>query len=441
MKIKSIYCFLSALLTIPFFGYSQPCTNGRYATDVFANVSLTSNITYGANASFSGANTSLKLDFYSPTGDTEPNRPLIIWVHGGSFLGGSKTDVDVQSLSQRFAKKGFVCASIDYRVGFFPIDSANAVKAVVRAVQDLKAAIRFFYKDKQTTDTYKIDTTRIFIGGSSAGAITALHAAYLNDTCEISDYLSPAVILQLGNIEGNSGNAGFSTDVKAVINLCGALARYSWLETSNIPMCSMHGTSDGTVKYNRGIVNPGTPLMYLDGSRLLHERACAVNVQSNFYTFSGAGHCPYLGTNATALAYMDTTEHFVRDFLVQQLGCNESPLQLPNAPLQAAILYPAYYCNGTMVNETCLANLNSMDKDDLSVKVFPNPMGNELSIFNEEFDISTVTINDLMGRIAIEQSFDAKAIKIDCSRLTKGTYYVTYTFENGLSGNLKVIHY
>ncbi len=440
MKINSIYYFLCAILFLPFFGFSQPCSNGRYATDVFANVSLTSNITYGANASFLGANTSLKLDFYSPTGDTEPNRPLIIWVHGGSFLGGSKTDVDVQSLSQRFAKKGFVCASIDYRVGFFPIDSANAVKAVVRAVQDLKAAIRFFYKDKQTTDTYKIDTTRIFIGGSSAGAITALHAAYLNDTCEISDYLSPAAILQLGNIEGNSGNAGFSTDVKAVINLCGALARYSWLETSNIPMCSMHGTSDGTVKYNRGIVNPGTPLMYLDGSRLLHERACAVNVQSNFYTFPGAGHCPYLGTTPTALAYMDTTEHFVRDFLVQQLGCIESPLQLPNTPLQAALLYPAFYCNGTMVNETCTANLTPMEFDGLNVKVYPSPFDNELTLSIEQSEIVNVKIVDLTGRIAIEQSVNERTVKLDCSNLSPGTYYVQYALQSGQTGRVKVIH-
>ena len=147
--MKNLYAYLVLSFTLFVTSiFAQPCQNGRYASEVFPNHTLTSNITYGSNTTFSGANNSLKLDFYEPTGDTELNRPLIIWVHGGSFLGGSKTDPDMTALSQRFARKGYACASIDYRLGFFPIDSANAVKAVVRAVQDLKAAIRFFYKDK-----------------------------------------------------------------------------------------------------------------------------------------------------------------------------------------------------------------------------------------------------------------------------------------------------
>ena len=154
MKKLYSYLVISFALLIT-NSLAQPCQNGRYATEVFPNHTLTSNINYGANTTFSGANNSLKLDFYEPTGDSELNRPLIIWVHGGSFLGGSKTDQDMTVLSQRFARKGYACASIDYRLGFFPIDSANAVKAVVRAVQDLKAAIRFFYKDKQTLQKEK----------------------------------------------------------------------------------------------------------------------------------------------------------------------------------------------------------------------------------------------------------------------------------------------
>ena len=166
--------FLTAFYALSLNAQS-PCTDGRYANDVFNDFVKTSNITFGQNATWTGGQYTLKLDFYEPEGDTETERPLLIWVHGGSFIGGSKTDPDMVAFSERFTKKGYACASIDYRIGFFPIDSANAVKAVVRATQDLKAAIRFFYKDKQTANTYKIDTNKIFIGGSSAGAITALH--------------------------------------------------------------------------------------------------------------------------------------------------------------------------------------------------------------------------------------------------------------------------
>jgi acetyl esterase/lipase len=106
------------------------------------------------------------MDIYQPTGDIETNRPLIVWAHGGSFIGGTKTDADMVALSQAFTKKGYVCASINYRLGLTPFDSVGAVKAVLRAVQDMKASVRFFYKDKLTTNTYKIDTTNIFIGGN-----------------------------------------------------------------------------------------------------------------------------------------------------------------------------------------------------------------------------------------------------------------------------------
>ena len=436
MKKFTLTIAFSALF---FIVGAQPCTGGRYASEIFPTFSVTSNIVYGQNASFTGGNTSLKLDFYEGMGDTETKRPLIIWVHGGSFLGGTKTDIDVQMLSKSFAKKGYACASINYRTGFFPIDSANAVKAVVRAVQDLKGAIRFFYKDVATgTNTYDIDTNRIYIGGSSAGAITSLHVAYLDDVCEISGYLNQTVINQLGGLEGASGNPGYSTKTQGVINLCGALAKYSWLESGDIPLCSIHGTSDGTVKYNRGIVNPGTPLMYLDGSRLLFDRACAVNVQNNFYTFPGAPHVPYAGTSPTALAYMDTTDNFIRDFLVDQLGCNDTPLQLANTPLQAAILYPTNYCDGSPVNETCIAGINE-ESLSFSVELFPNPSEGIVHLRTQEFNFSQVSVLDLLGRTVLKLYPNTQEAILDLSHLTLGNYLVTYLLNNGSYGTKQLV--
>jgi para-nitrobenzyl esterase len=405
---------------------AQPCNGGRYASEIFSNFSLSSNIVYGQSTSFSGANTSLKLDFYQGMGDTETNRPLIIWVHGGSFLGGTKTDFDVQSLSKSFARKGYACASIDYRTGFFPIDSANAVKAVVRAVQDLKGAIRFFYKDVASgTNTYKIDTNHIYIGGSSAGAITSLHTAYLDDVCELSSYLTNAAITSLGSLEGNSGNPGYSTKTHGVINLCGALAKYSWLESGDQPLCSIHGTNDGTVKYNRGkVVASVVQLMYLDGSRMLYDRACAVNVQNNFYTFPGAPHVPYAGTSANAIAYMDTTDNFIRDFLIDQLGCTNSPLQLANTPLQTAILYPTSYCDGSPVDEICsgLGIESEYFKNEMSI--YPNPTNGAFIIELEVANNYTLHLIDQMGRIVQKSEFSGTEFTVDINGLQPGHYYV-----------------
>jgi hypothetical protein len=416
--MKKITLFLSCLIVGSIWAQS-PCATGRYASDVFANYTTSSDITYGQNTSYTGANTTLKLDVYQPTGDTETNRPLIIFVHGGSFIGGSKTDGDMVAMCQRFAKKGYVTASIDYRLGFFPFDSANAVKAVVRATQDLRAAIRFFYKDKQTTNTYKIDTTHIFIGGSSAGAITALHVGYLNDVCEISDYLNQTTINQLGGLEGSSGNPGYSSTVHGILNGCGALARYSWLEAGNIPVASVHGTNDGTVKYNRGVVNPGVPLMYLDGSRMIHERACAVGVENQFYTFLGAPHVPYAG-NA---AYMDTTVNFFRDFLIKQLGCTDAVLQPENAPAQAVNLYPINYCDGTPVDEVCPTS-NLPEENQLSALIYPNPSNGIIKIIPSLNGNYSVEIADYSGRILLTSMNNNSICEMNISSLSAGNYFV-----------------
>ena len=409
---------------------AQPCATGRYATDVYPNVTTTSDITFGQNNSWSGAATTLKLDFYSPTGDTAQARPLIIWVHGGSFIGGSKTDIDVATFSQRFAKKGYACASIDYRVGFFPFDSANAVKAVVRAVQDLKSAIRYFYKDAATANMYKIDTNHIFIGGSSAGAITALHVAYLNDACEISAYLNGAAIQGLGGLEGTSGNPGYSTKVHAVISGCGALARYSWLEAGDIPLCSVHGTNDGTVLYNRGVVNPGVPLMYLDGSRMLHERACAVGVENQFYTFPNAPHVPYAGTSAAAIAYMDTTVNFVRDFLVKQLGCTDAPLQPENARQQAVNLYAINYCDGSPVNEVCTTSgVDALAVEQLSI--YPNPSSESMTISWEGNESMKIELFDFSGRRLNQMNVNGTQCQLSRNGVNNGTYLLIFTTASG----------
>ena len=416
--MKKITFLLGCLISGTLLAQS-PCATGRYATDVFPNVTTTSDIVFGQNTSWNGASTTLKMDVYQPTGDTETKRPLLIFVHGGSFIGGSKTDGDMVTFSQKFAKKGYVCASIDYRLGFFPFDSANAVKAVVRATQDLRAAIRYFYKDKQTTDTYKIDTNHIFIGGSSAGAITALHVGYLNNECEIADYLNQNTINQLGGLEGSSGNPGYSSTVHGILNGCGALARYSWLEAGDIPVASVHGTNDGTVKYNRGVVNPGTPLMYLDGSRMIHERACAVGVENQFYTFLGAPHVPYAG-NA---AYMDTTVNFFRDFLIKQLGCTDAILQPENSPAQAVNLYPINYCDGTPVDEVCPTS--SLSEENLfTAVIYPNPSNGSIQIIPSIGGNYSVEILDYSGRILVASLDNNSICEMNIHSLSSGNYFV-----------------
>ena len=425
--MKKIYLIALSFLTIVPVMDAQMCTGGRYATDLFPTVTVTSDINFGSNLSYIGTSTDLDMDIYEPTGDTETARPLIIWAHGGSFVAGSKTDGDVVSLSNAFAKKGYVCASIDYRTGMWPIDSVNAIKALLRAVQDMKASVRFFYEDAANANAYKIDTTRIFIGGSSAGALTALHYAYLDKDCEIEEFMSLTNLNALGGLEGTSGVPGYSTEVAGVINLCGALARYGWIEAGDVPLVSLHGDDDGTVPYSRGVASvSGFPIMYLDGSRMLAEHAGTIGVQNNFYSHYGGGHVVY----AASVPYMDTTVNFIRDFLIDQFGCTDTPLQAPNSPSGTANLYPLTYCG-----------LGISVESQLMIKsIFPNPSSDQMTvIFENGTTLSEVVLLDLSGRIINSYEVNSNTLILHKNDLKAGIYLLKLTNDKGIVSTSKIV--
>ena len=57
------------------------------------------------------------MDIYEPEGDTLSNRPVIIFIHTGSFFSGTNELDDVVDLSISAAKRGYVAISINYRLG------------------------------------------------------------------------------------------------------------------------------------------------------------------------------------------------------------------------------------------------------------------------------------------------------------------------------------
>jgi carboxylesterase type B len=149
----------------------------RYRDQVFSAVTVTNNVTYGSAVNLSGQTITLQLDMYQPTGDTVTSRPAIVWVHGGSFSGGSKTSGELVDEATTFAKLGFVNVSINYRLespgcsGSF----SNCGQAIQEALADAQTAVRFM---RTNAATYGVDPNRIAIGGSSAGGITALNVGY-----------------------------------------------------------------------------------------------------------------------------------------------------------------------------------------------------------------------------------------------------------------------
>ena len=163
---------------------SAQCDGARYRYRIFDEIQVESGVVYGSNVGSSGANVVLDMDVYQPSNDEVTDRPVVVVAHGGFFLAGSNDGVDVVPLCEDLARMGYVAASISYRLGvdnLFDLET-SLQEAVLRGVHDAKAAVRFFRKTHaEQGNPYGIDPNRIVLGGSSAGAFIALHAAYIDD--------------------------------------------------------------------------------------------------------------------------------------------------------------------------------------------------------------------------------------------------------------------
>jgi acetyl esterase/lipase len=236
----------------------------RYRDQVFQNVTKTADVSYGSAVDQNGATQDLKLDIYEPTGDANTKRPVMVWVHGGGFSGGDKTSGEIVSEATDMAKKGYFNVSINYRL-YGPGCSASGggsqlgcIQAMIDAQHDAQAAVRFLRKN---ATTYKIDPDRIAMGGSSAGAITALHVAANSED------------------PGTSGNPGFSSAIKGAVSLSGAKIIGAPMSSTDAPILMFHGTNDGLVPYQWAVNTL--------------DQANAANVVAYLTTYQGDGHVPF----------------------------------------------------------------------------------------------------------------------------------------------------
>ncbi|MBF9143183.1 alpha/beta hydrolase fold domain-containing protein [Hymenobacter properus] len=294
-------------------------TGGRYFRPIFPTVTVTTGVVYG-NTTNPVFNTAMPLlmDVYQPAGDLATERPVIIFAHEGGFVRGTRNDAYMTAVCTQFAKLGYVTASIDYRLLFFPLDTTNVSRAAIRGMQDMRAAVRFFREDAATANVYKVSPSRIVVGGASAGGFMALQVAYLDKASEVTSDVNLAA---LGGIEGNSGHAGYNSFPLAVLNLSGATNPPAIIEPGNAPLYSAHGTADAVVPYLKGRVGAGLPPKYVFGSGLLNPYASSVGVPNVLRRFSKAPHIPQYPVQSAdtgspnSAAYADTTYRDIRAFL------------------------------------------------------------------------------------------------------------------------------
>lgn len=386
---------LFTLFTLLLVSNSQAQCDGRYQEEIFDDVTV-STVTYSDVMN-------LQVDVYQAVGDNQTDRPLIILAHGGAFIAGTRTNPSMVSLGETFAKRGYVVASISYRLmSFLDLTSASsALNGVAEALSDGRAAVRYFRKTVEEGNLYNIDPNQIYFGGNSAGGVMAIHAAFMQE----SDITNADLITALNNnggIEGNSGNEGYSSQVRGAISLAGGINDVNFItpDDAGTLLISCHGENDSTVPYLCGqpLSNPVLPQLCGGGAMLEHTEAIAFDAHHHL-EFEGAGHVPWeFGGSSEEAMVAFVSEHLYNDLDCANVGVEE--LVNTDKPL-----------------------------------IFPNPTESKFSIQSLK-RIYKVVVSNLKG-VVLFKSEDAANINIQ--HLPKGIYMVEVLDENQKITRSKVV--
>jgi acetyl esterase/lipase len=161
-SMKTLVRLFSAIIFLAAFGsVAQPASSiGSKAPEVlpasapYGEAVLTRDIPYVSHGT-----TNQNFNLYLPRGKGKQPFPLVVWIHGGAWLSGSKEWDNVKYL----VKEGYAIASIDYR--YTPEAPFPA------QIQDCNAALNFILAHAAD---YGVDAKRFVIGGGSAGGHLAL---------------------------------------------------------------------------------------------------------------------------------------------------------------------------------------------------------------------------------------------------------------------------
>lgn len=377
MTKTTFICLIFLLPAFPFAQSPYCLTNGRFTEQPYfaaADIQSGQNISYGQATDWLGQNQNLVLNVYYPKLSVDPlsNRPFILMIHGGGFVGGSKEDLDDECIG--FARRGFVAATIDYRLGRNCLsDSLSYEKAVYRAIQDLHAAIRFAVENQSVLH---IDTSWIFIGGGSAGAGTCLNMIYTTQ----AEFNAGAPYLQplLGDINTSGNSYTHPFRIRGIFNNWGGVSSNVFDSWEAVPTISFHGDADSTVHidsaYGNACVNP--PIVF--GSRSIHEQLVNWGVCSDLTVKIGGGHGIYNGSPAAS------------DFRVAKAVCFFRSLFCAD-------------CQSASTTDSIPANCSSLaglfpETESPRLHIYPNPSAGQVWVETGGADPIQVSVTTIQGQ-------------------------------------------
>lgn len=447
------------------------------------------NIEYGKAENFNGTEVQLNMDIFLPICDDvtqTSTRPVLLWIHGGAFLAGSKEDASIQALCRSFAKRGYVTASINYRLGFvsddkawncnfneyeciFATDSVEWSRAYYRGVQDAKGALRYLIN---RNEEFRIDTENVFVAGESAGSFIALGVGLLDDesersihTFEMSDAELPHPNSlgcsynenesfsgnsisrpDLGGIDGTIEPTTIDYNIKGIGNMYGAMMTdLLKVIPANKPkpaIYSFHRPCDIIVPIDSNFVYWGLSWCFTNGyncSGVTNNKIMLYGsrVFSDWNTDNNYGYTiqnEFPGPN------------FPFSFLFGTGSCvdqvNNPCHAYDNRNLRENNL-ATFFADKITTDPICDPNIVIASQNSLlsNVHVYPNPVTDFLTIeFESGGEFKKLHLYNIIGEDVYRRSPNPQSkVVIDLSTLNEGLYFLEIENKKGLKQVFRVI--
>ena len=384
-------------------------------------------------------------------------RPLVVLIHGGYFIAGSYHDFN--AFAERFARLGFVCATIDYRLCkrndcllanvFSPCNISwgySFMPSAYVAAVDVNDGIRWL---QQHAADYHIDPEKVVVSGHSAGAFTAMNVAFL-DQAEIQQIMPGA---------GLPGHDYISEPldpvpgIRAVVPMAGAAFNLDWIGTQeivdeNIAVGIVHGTADGVVDYD---VSAAIPCCHTYQTEVYGGCAIAGRVHElggNLFMLSGEGFGHDIGDSLFLQAIMEQ----VPAFIVKTVLCGEPVSLHTSVQRDPPLAYcpdgsgmPQPICDVLPAGPGLTVPVAVVPANFTDLKVFPSLItGNKVQVaLSIPFEgVYEYTIFDQTGRCVLRHSVrlvpGTQQFEADIP-LPAGMYFLNVTGERFRTAAVKII--
>jgi acetyl esterase/lipase len=240
-----------------------------------------------------------RLDLYLPRRPTAP-MPVALLFHGGGWQSGNKDEIALDVLP--YLEMGFAVANVDYRLA--------RVAAAPAAVQDSRCALRWVVRHAKQ---YGLDTDRVILVGSSAGAHLALMAALapasagFDGLCPGDEPLKVAAVINffgiidvaelLGPKDARDFAVGWIGKASDPAALARRVSPITYVGKVSPPIFTAHGDADPVVPFAQ--------------ARRLHAALDQAGVPNRLFPLHGGKHGNFDGAEVLLV------NRAVRDFLLK----------------------------------------------------------------------------------------------------------------------------